>query len=361
MNNQRTQPKRNGVVIWTREVSGNLRIGKGIHMKPWIEAVFIASLSAATLLTQAYAGDIAGKGVTFTFASASQGRAILTARDDFVRRLSRFDRSARMKTSKVITEKVYLRFVGDNVREWNSDEKALIESAISFVQPRINQLSLSWPETIYLVKTTGKEEGNAAYTRGNAIVLPAVIPVAEGMELAKKIIAHELFHILSRHNPDLKDRLYAAIGFHGCGELVYPLSLSQVKLTNPDAPINDYCIRLRVAGMPTWAIPVLYSVAPEYDENRGGEFFDYLKFEFLLLEAGNSADPASARYDDQHLRLVGPDDVAGFYEQVGRNTDYIIHPEEILADNFSLLVMGVEKVPSPKIIGDIREILERSQ
>jgi hypothetical protein len=266
-----------------------------------------------------------------------------------------------MKTAKEMTEKTYLRFVGDNVREWSSDEKALIDSALSFVQTRINQLSLSWPETIYLVKTTGNEEGHAAYTRGNAIVLPAVMLVPEGKGSIKKIVTHELFHILSRNNPDLKDRLYAAIGFHGCGELAYPLRLSQVKLTNPDAPINNYCIRLHVAGMPTWAIPVLYSVTPEYDENRGGEFFDYLKFEFLLLEAGNSADPATARYDEQHLQLVGPDDVTGFYEQVGRNTDYIIHPEEILADNFALLILGVEKVPSPKVIGDIREILERSR
>jgi len=330
-------------------------------MKLSINSVFVVAMLAAALSTPAHADSIAGKGVSFTFASASQGRAILTARDDFVRRLSRFDRSARMKTAREITEKVYLSFVGDNVLDWSNDEKALIESALSFVQPRINQFSLSWPETIYLVKTTGNEEGNAAYTRGNAIVLPAIMLAPEGKESIKKILTHELFHILSRHNPDLKDRLYAAIGFHGCGELAYPSRLKQLKLTNPDAPINDYCIRLRVAGLPTWAIPVLYSVASEYDENRGGEFFDYLKFEFLLLEAGNSADPATATYDERHLRLAGPDDVAGFYEQVGRNTDYIIHPEEILADNFSLLVLGVGKVPSPRVIGDIREILDRSR
>ena len=326
-------------------------------MKSW----FIAVVLAAALFAPAYANDIAGKGVSFTFASASLGREILTSRDDFVRRLSRFDRSARMKTDKEIPEEVYLRFVGESLRDWSSDEKALVESALSIVRPRINELSLPWPETVYLVKTTGNEEGRAAYTRGNAIVLPAIMLVPAGMESLKKILAHELFHILTRNNPDLKDRLYAAIGFHGCGEIAYPSSLRQVKLTNPDAPMNDYCIRLRVAGKATWAIPVLYSRTPKYDVKQGGEFFDYLQFEFLLVEAVNSADPSTATYDDGHIRLVGPDDVSGFYEQVGRNTDYIIHPEEILADNFALLVLGVEKVPSPKVLHDIREILAQAR
>ena len=326
-------------------------------MRSW----FIAVALTIPLFATAYATDIAGKGVSLTFALASQGGEILTARDDFVKRLSRFDRAARLKTGKETPEQVYLRFVGENVRDWSSDEKALVESAIAFVRPRINELSLPWPDTIYLVKTTGNEEGGAAYTRGNAIVFPASELVPGRKESLKKLLSHELFHILTRKNPVLKDQLYAAIGFHGCGEIAYPSSLKPVKITNPDAPRNDHCIRLRVAGMPVWAIPVLYSRAPKYDEKQGGEFFDYLQFEFLLLETGNATDPSTATYDDEHIRLVGPDDVSGFYEQVGRNTDYIIHPEEILADNFALLVLGMKNVPSPKVLHDMKEILEQAR
>ena len=46
-------------------------------------------------------------------------------------------------------------------------------------------------------------------------------------------------------------------------------------------------------------------------------------------------------------------------EQVGNNTDYIIHPEEILADNFALLVLGEHNMPSPEIPQKMREILLR--
>jgi hypothetical protein len=42
--------------------------------------------------------------------------------------------------------------------------------------------------------------------------------------------------------------------------------------------------------------------------------------------------------------------VKGFHEQIGRNTGYIIHPEEVLADNFVLLVRRETDVPSPEIL-----------
>jgi hypothetical protein len=43
---------------------------------------------------------------------------------------------------------------------------------------------------------------------------------------------------------------------------------------------------------------------------------------------------------------------------VGRNTDYIIHPEEILADNFALLMSGASGAPSPEIIKKLEEVLK---
>ena len=57
--------------------------------------------------------------------------------------------------------------------------------------------------------------------------------------------------------------------------------------------------------------------------------------------------------------VVGPSRVSGFFEQVGRNTDYLIHPEEILAENFALLVLNERQVASRAILQRIREILMR--
>jgi hypothetical protein len=44
---------------------------------------------------------------------------------------------------------------------------------------------------------------------------------------------------------------------------------------------------------------------------------------------------------------------------VGRNTNYIIHPEEILAENFALLMMDKHDVPSPEILKKMQDVLGR--
>jgi hypothetical protein len=56
--------------------------------------------------------------------------------------------------------------------------------------------------------------------------------------------------------------------------------------------------------------------------------------------------------------LLAISEISGFSEQVGRNTGYIIHPEEILADNFSLMVTG-RSVESPEVLRKLREVFLR--
>ena len=49
--------------------------------------------------------------------------------------------------------------------------------------------------------------------------------------------------------------------------------------------------------------------------------------------------------------------ITGFYEQVGRNTGYILHPEEILADNFVHIVFNTENVASPDLLMKLKAVL----
>jgi hypothetical protein len=62
------------------------------------------------------------------------------------------------------------------------------------------------------------------------------------------MLAHEVFHLLSRSNPALRDRLYAAIGFEPCGEVRHPATLAERRITNPDAPINAHAIEVSLDG-----------------------------------------------------------------------------------------------------------------
>ena len=298
-----------------------------------------------------------GSDITVAFATMDEGKQILTAQDDFVRRMSPFDRAARMKTESDVSEKEYLEFVGKNVLAWNDAEKQKITSAFGGIQTELEALSLPFPKKVFLVKTTGNEEGGAAYTRANAIVFPKADLRAPTVKI-QKTICHELFHIMSRANPDLREKLYAAIGFVKCNEVAFPLKLKSRKITNPDAPKNDHCIRLQVDGKQRWAIPILFSSAEKYDVKRGGEFFNYLQFKFLLVERSDNSPTVKPIYDGQQPKLVGMQQTSGFFAQVGKNTRYIIHPEEILADNFALLVLRKRNLPSPAKIKKMKEILK---
>ncbi|HEV7928035.1 MAG TPA: hypothetical protein VGR14_21975 [Verrucomicrobiae bacterium] len=298
------------------------------------------------------------KGPSFAFATIQQGREILTNRDDFVLALSPFDRAARMKTDQRVSEKDYLDFVARNILDWDVGERELVQSALAQLQPRLDALALPFPESISFIKTTGAEEGGAEYTRGTAIILPQSELKKTQRANLRDTIAHELFHVLSRKNQALKEKLYAVIGFQPCGEIIFPPELAERKLTNPDAPRNDHCIRLKMGDESLWAVPILFSKSARYDVARGGEFFQYLNLQFLVVERKDEGPSAKAAYDSSHPRLLSAGQVSGFYEQVGRNTGYIIHPEEILADNFKLFLLQQKNVPSPEILQKLGQALE---
>jgi hypothetical protein len=301
-----------------------------------------------------------GQNTTVVFAGLNEGKQILTAQDDFVRRMSPFDRAARMKTDRDISEEAYLAFVGKAVLEWNDAEKKKVSAAFQSIQADLEALSLPLPEKVIMIKTTGREEGGAAYTRANAIVFPQANLRASTANI-RKTICHELFHVMSRANPDLREKLYAAIGFVTCNEVEFPVTLKSRKLTNPDAPRNDHCIHLQVEGKACWAIPILFSTVNKYDVERGGEFFNYLKFQFLLVERDNKSFTVKPIYEGQQPRLIGLKQASGFFAQVGRNTRYTIHPEEILADNFALLVLQEKNLSSPDIIEKLKDILKENR
>ncbi|HYR22344.1 MAG TPA: hypothetical protein VEP30_05410 [Chthoniobacterales bacterium] len=254
-----------------------------------------------------------------------------------------------MKTDKSVSEEEFLTFLKANALAWDDAERTRVEGAITTLRQAFERLPVSFPKRVNLIKTTGAEEGRAFYTRDTAIMLPAAETAAADIQTLKKTIAHELFHILSRNNPELREKLYQSIGFTSCGEVDFPPELKSRKITNPDAPRNDHAIRVHVGGKEAGVVPILFSSAPKYDTSRGGEFFTYLQLRFL---------PATKTTGAQS-QLIAPQEISGFFEQVGRNTDYVIHPEEILAENFALLILGEQNVPSPEIIERMRRILEK--
>lgn len=294
------------------------------------------------------------KKTVVSFASVETGRKVLATRDDFVKRLSPFDRAARMKTDKEISEKEYLEFVAKHVEAWTPEEVEKVKGAFESLRPKLAGLKWDLPETVLMIKTSGVEEGDMAYTRSNAIILPpALIRYPPGG--LEHLVAHELFHVLTRHDPKLRNLLYPIIGFEPCNEIEFPKELASRKITNPDAPTNDFYITVTSNGERLPVVPILYSRDEKYDVAAGGEFLRSLVFEFLVIEKKDGR--WAPRYKDGEPYRINATENEDYFEQIGKNTRYIIHPEEILADNFGFLVTGRQNLPNPEIVEKMRKVL----
>jgi hypothetical protein len=49
-----------------------------------------------------------------------------------------------------------------------------------------------------------------------------------------------------------------------------------------------------------------------------------------------------------------------YHDQIGYNTDYVLHPEEILASNFVLLINDAKDVKTPELLTKIRDTLQKN-
>jgi hypothetical protein len=295
------------------------------------------------------------------FPTVASGQELLSVRDDFVSRLSPFDRSARLKANHPVSEAAYLAFVRRSALPWTEDERTLVTRAWDALVPRLAALDLPLPSTILFIKTSGQEEEGQEYTRGTSIVLPQAVLARDDPGGLSQTIAHELFHILSRNAPGIRSRLYSVIGFISCNEVPFPPELTARKITDPDAPRNHHYIHLTVqaTGRQVDAIPILYSSSEHVASAQ--EFFQNVNLRFLLVHTRAGGARRVVSYDSRHPELLTIDQVSGFYEQVGRNTEYIIHPEEILADNFRLILLGFKNPKSPDVLANLEAALQDAE
>lgn len=307
---------------------------------------FALALAAQSAL-HAASGIIAAKSaVHFRCADRGQGARILGRRDVFVRSLSAFDRSARLRSAKPVSTQEFLRFVTAQAMDWTGGEKAKLTAIEDELAASLEPYARLFPKTITLVKTTGREEGDATYTRDSSIILPESYLNKSAAGL-KKILVHELFHVMSRHHPKLRRQLYALIGFHPCNPVLLPPELAPRRITNPDAPLIEDWIQVEAGGEKVKAVPILFSRSPRFDPSKARGFFDQMEFRLMVVERTPGDWKAALR--DGQPRLLKPGSVSGYWEQIGRNTGYIIHPDEILADNFVCLVLGRTDIPNPEI------------
>jgi hypothetical protein len=290
------------------------------------------------------------------FATIEAGQEALQTPDRYTEALSRFDLESRLKTNDKVTANDLMQLAAKQVVAWGDADRKKMTTIITSIAARFAKFHVPLPRNILLIQTTGKEEGDAAYCRRNAVVFPQRYVRFPDSQL-ERIFIHELFHILSSHNQPLQESLYEIIGFKPCPEIALPDSLADLKITNPDGPTLSHYIELDVDGEQQMAVLLLYS--PErFDPKQSRSFFAYLKIRLLVVQ--REGDRWSVVEEANGPVLLNPKRTPSFHRQIGRNTKYIMHPDEIMADNFVHMIMQKSGLPNQEIVTQMAMLFKRS-
>ncbi|MBL4650228.1 MAG: hypothetical protein JKY03_10885 [Aureispira sp.] len=282
---------------------------------------------------------------------------ITDEKETFFDKVANLEMSIQMKEnreedSREVVLEAYKKMLQEDLQEFNKKEKEVTKKMFDralelcyLIDP-----NLKLPE-IFLIKTAGKYYGSSVYyTRDNSIIIPTdmlVMDIDAANDAFLSTMIHEIFHIYSRYNKDKRDALYQRIGFEKLPELNLSEFLKKRVLYNPDGVDLRYSITVKdkETGREFEAIPVIYSRYKAYNTSLNA-FFGYLTFQ--LFEVKNRAGVWSVVNKDVGYSI---DELTGFWEQVGRNTLYNIHPDELCADNF--VIMALAKATAGKNLKDL--------
>lgn len=258
----------------------------------------------------------------------------LATKDDYLNSLSRFDWQAKFKSdSQLSVDKLHTHYDRYTLN-WSAQDKQKISTAVERLNQKTAELGLLYSKPLKFIITNGGEEGGAAYTRSDYIVLPKDF-FSTGQAFINRVVAHEFFHVYSRQHKAYRDKLYATIHYRPTQSLKLPQQLADRLIGNPDAPQINYYINLNYKGKTYDFMPVILADRP-YDKNTNQSFFAYLNSGLIAVKnVGDKPSPLLA--DD--LPLFVDESETNFAQVVKNNTDYLLHPEEILAENFSLWVV----------------------
>jgi len=291
--------------------------------------------------------------INISFASVERAQQLITEDDHYIQGLSQFDIDSRLgKTGGTLAELKELQ--KKECREWSQAQIDTVTKSFALLEEYLAKggYHIPVPEEVVMILTTMHEEGDAgAYTRENRIFIGEDCfgprTTAEGLV---SLMAHELFHVLTRRDLEFKRQMYLTIGFTRMyNEIVFPEELLQRRISNPDVSCYDSYAMLKVND----EIQTCTMINVASREYEGGSFFRYLKVGFIPLD-----EQLKPIMENDKTVVYDLNQAVNFYDKVGKNTGYVINPEECLADNFAIAVCGSPRpVPNPEVIEKIQKVL----
>ncbi len=300
------------------------------------------------------------KNVQVKLATAEEGRALITQDDTFMQHITDMDKMVILgEAGKGASLETYKKAVGDQALDFDARESKLVTDSILNIRGKLSKLNILFPSTIYIVKTTGKEEGDSAYCRSLNVICYSTRMLANKQIDFDVIMTHELFHILSRNNLAMQEKLYNAVGYYRAGNIALPPEIAGRLLTNPDSVLCEFYFKALINGSYKNVVPLIV-IAPEFTGAQGQRVFSYFNLTFFEIDMANGV--ASLKKDDKGAYIGhSMDEITNYFDIIGANTHYIIHPDEILAENFECVVFDIYNIPSPDIPNKMRAIFKKGR
>lgn len=315
-------------------------------MKRLFALLLVLALTCAPALAEPIFG--------YRFADATEAAQLRLANREYFENLNQLDLNFRMQKLDATLEELEA-FAAAQTLDFTDAEMAALDEAMAWMEQTCATRGYALPATdgIVFAKTTMADECDAGgYTHGTQIYLGQKVmdyAFSEKPEIRtyfKRIVAHELFHCLTRNHPDFRRDMYGILGFTIGEECAFSEAIREKMISNPDVEHHDAHATFFIGGEPLECVAVFMTEKPF--EQPGDRFFDGKVTGLVPVD-----DPAT---------LYTADDAENFWEVFGKNTDYVIDPEETLADNFSFTIMGgpeaAELFPSPEILLSIDALLK---
>ena len=290
------------------------------------------------------------------FASAQEGMELLLANTAYYDGFTQNDIDYRLGKSGATIEEL-LQASADEIRDFNLIEKYMVNRRVAKMAKtlRKNAYELPLPEEIVYIKSDlNVEGGNSGYTHGNEIYLSSAniafswIPGAS--EYFEHLLWHELFHCLTRNDPNFRADMYSLIHFTVAdSEFELPPSVRDVYFHNPDVERHDAWATFTIDGQETDCF-LVWACLTDYAQAGSPSGF---KNEVVLVPTDGT--------DTYYTR----EQASNFDAVFGTNTGYVIDPEECMADNFAdamqygLNGRGGQGYPNPEIIQGVIRILSK--
>ena len=245
----------------------------------------------------------------------------------------------------------YIAYSVEQVMAFTPEEEQRVNDTLDWLSDQLEKHGLSLPDPgeITFVKSTSMEAlGSAGYTSGGTIFLGwfTYTPMYYTDEMFRELVVRELSHCLSRLYPEYQQALYSLIHFTVLDQdIEVPEEILNQIIANPDVEHHNSYATFTIGGEKKDCYLVF--LTDSVFEEPGDTFFEGMYSGVVPLDES---------------RVYRVDEVDDFWDVVGRNTNYVEDPEELMATSLAYAIMhlddGYDSFPNPEILEGIVDYLK---